>query len=85
MYYPLTKFNIKIRQADVVYYCHSNQHALLILDKLKERLDFMLRESLTENSYISSITAHLGYWTSQDCAQYLLLQIYSYKEVDPKV
>ena len=49
------------------------------LDKLKERLDFMLKESFAESSYINSLTAHTGYWTSQDCAQYVLLQLYSYK------
>ena len=51
-----------------------------ILDRLKERLDFMLREGLTENSYINSLTAHLCYWTSNDCAMYLLLQLYSYQK-----
>jgi len=51
-------------------------------DKLKERLDFMLRESLTENSYINSLTAHTAYWTSQDCAMYVLLQIYKYKRYE---
>jgi len=53
--------------------------SLFLPDRLKERLDFMLKESLTENSYLNSITAHLGYWTSQDCAMFVLLQIYSYK------
>ncbi|XP_019858656.1 PREDICTED: phospholipase DDHD1-like [Amphimedon queenslandica] len=49
-------------------------------DRLNERLDFMLREGLTENSYLNSITAHTGYWTNSDCAMYLLLQLYSYKK-----
>ena len=40
----------------------------------------MLREGLTENSYLNSITAHTGYWTNSDCAMYLLLQLYSYKK-----
>ena len=30
-------------------------------DRLKERLDFMLREGMMENSYINSLTAHLCY------------------------
>ena len=51
-------------------------------DKLKERLDFMLRESLTESSYLNSITAHCAYWTSQDCAMYVLLQIYKSKTIN---
>lgn len=49
-------------------------------DRLKERLDFMLRESIAEISYINAIKSHLSYWTSLDCAQYLLLQIYTYKK-----
>ena len=48
-------------------------------ERLNERLDFTLREGMTDVSYISSITSHLSYWTSTDCAQFLLLQIYSYK------
>ena len=40
----------------------------------------MLREGLTENSYLNSITAHTGYWTNSDYAMYLLLQLYSYKK-----
>ena len=66
----------------LVHDCYSELFCLLLADRLKERLDFMLRESMTENSYISSLTAHLSYWTSQDCAQYTLLQIYSYKPAD---
>lgn len=56
--------------------------SITVTDKLKERLDFMLRESLTENSYINSLTAHTAYWTSQDCAMYVLLQIYKYKRYE---
>ena len=52
-------------------------------DRLKERLDFMMRESMTESSYLNSIKAHFGYWSSQDCAQYILLQMYSYKPTNP--
>ncbi|CAI8058120.1 Phospholipase DDHD1 [Geodia barretti] len=48
-------------------------------DRLKERLDFVMKESVTDISYISSIMAHFSYWSSQDCAQYLLLQLYTYK------
>jgi hypothetical protein len=55
---------------------------LRLQDRLKERLDFMLRESMAESSYLNSIKAHFGYWSSQDCAQYILLQIYSYKQTD---
>ncbi len=57
---------------------HGNPSIIPPVDKLKERIDFMLRESLTENSYINSLTAHFSYWTAQDCAKYLLLQIYRY-------
>lgn len=53
---------------------------VLDIERLKERLDFMLREGLTENSYLNAITAHTCYWTNPDCAMYLLLQIYSYKK-----
>ena len=49
-------------------------------EKLRERLDFMLRESFTESSYMNSITAHTGYWTSSECAQFILLQIYKYRQ-----
>ena len=38
-----------------------------------------MKESVTDISYISSIMAHFSYWSSQDCAQYLLLQLYTYK------
>jgi phospholipase DDHD1 len=48
--------------------------------RLYERIDFMLREGITENSYINAMTAHTSYWTNADCAMYLLLQIYSYKK-----
>ena len=51
-------------------------------DKLKERLDFMFKESFTESSYLNSITAHTGYWTSSDCAHYVLLQLYRYRKPD---
>ena len=44
-------------------------------DRLKERLDFMLRESMVGNSYLNALTAHLSYWSSSDVAQYLLLQL----------
>lgn len=56
-------------------------HFILLLhpDRLKERLDFMLKEGMVENSYLNSITAHTSYWTSQDVAMFLLLQLYSYQ------
>ena len=38
----------------------------------------MLREGLTENSYLNTITAHTGYWANADCVMYVLLQLYSY-------
>lgn len=53
---------------------------ILYTDKLKERLDIMLRESFAENSYLNSLTAHTSYWTSSDCAMYVLLQIYKFKK-----
>lgn len=53
---------------------------ITILDRLKERLDFMLREGLVENSYLNAITAHNSYWTSADTTMYLLLQLYSYQK-----
>ncbi|XP_064389425.1 phospholipase DDHD1-like isoform X1 [Halichondria panicea] len=56
-----------------------NDKSLKPEERLRERLDFMLKESFAENSYINSLTAHTGYWTSTDCAQYVLLQLYSYK------
>lgn len=52
---------------------------LLLAERLKERLDFMLKEGLAENSYLNSITAHLSYWNSPDVAHYILLQLYKYK------
>ena len=52
--------------------------SLLISDRLNERLDFMLCEGLTENSYLNTITAHTGYWANADCVMYVLLQLYSY-------
>ena len=60
-----------------IYYC-----AVLFdhVEKLRERLDFMLRESFTESSYMNSITAHTGYWTSPECVQFILLQIYKYRQ-----
>jgi phospholipase DDHD1 len=51
-------------------------------DRLRERLDFMMRESVTDISYLKSVNAHFSYWDSQDCAQFLLLQLYTYKPSD---
>jgi hypothetical protein len=49
------------------------------VEKLRERLDFTMKESAMENSYLNAITAHYSYWSSADCAQYVLLQLYKYK------
>ena len=63
------------------YVCNSyGEHStFLCAVRLKERLDFAMRESVMENSYLNSITAHYSYWTSADCAQYVLLQLYRYR------
>eukprot|EP00731_Ephydatia_muelleri_P020048 Em0012g873a len=56
-----------------------NDIHLLPADRLKERIDFSLKEGLVDISYVNTLTAHTGYWTSADCALYVLLQIYNYQ------
>ncbi|KAK3733023.1 hypothetical protein RRG08_002625 [Elysia crispata] len=48
------------------------------LDKteLEYRLDFQLREQRMENSYLSVLTSHTGYWTNKDVAFFLLTHLH---------
>ncbi|GFS17842.1 phospholipase DDHD1 [Elysia marginata] len=52
--------------------------SLADLDKteLEYRLDFQLREQRMENSYLSVLTSHTGYWTNKDVAFFLLTHLH---------
>lgn len=44
--------------------------------KLNYRMDFQLKESSFESSYLSVLTSHTAYWSNQDVAFFILNHIY---------
>lgn len=44
--------------------------------KLSNRMDFQLKESSFESSYLSVLTSHTAYWSNQDVAFFILSHIY---------
>ncbi|XP_064599828.1 phospholipase DDHD1-like isoform X2 [Liolophura sinensis] len=44
--------------------------------ELEYRLDYQLRESNFENSYISAITSHTAYWSNNDVALFILTHLH---------
>lgn len=43
---------------------------------LEYRIDYQLRESSFENSYISMLTSHTSYWTNKDVAFFILTHLH---------
>jgi len=43
---------------------------------LEYRLDYVLREGNLTSTYLSVLTSHTSYWSSPDCAAFVLMQLY---------
>lgn len=44
---------------------------------LEYRMDYSLRESRYENTYLSSLTVHTSYWTNPDVVMFILMQTFN--------
>ena len=44
------------------------------------RYDFSMQEGIMENPYLSALGVHMNYWSDQDCAAFVLRQLYNIKD-----
>jgi hypothetical protein len=40
------------------------------------RIDYVIQEGIMENAYLSALGVHMNYWPDQDCAAFILRELY---------
>ena len=40
------------------------------------RIDYTIQEGIMENAYLSALGVHMNYWQDQDCAAFILRELY---------
>ena len=56
--------------------CINSTYHSLYFSELEHRIDFQLHHGAMENAYISAVTSHTSYWSSQDVALFILQQLH---------
>lgn len=69
---------------DNLEYPNNSKNSSIFMLNPHGRIDYVLQESILENPYLSSLGAHMSYWTDIDCAALILRAVHGIKHCTSK-